>query len=166
MKMIKKYKWQLLITSAVILLPMIFGFFGEKILSEDTVRLLGFGGISTMFLIFPAVMLAIHLLCVLLTLILDKNAEQNKKMMNIVLWIIPVISLTSCGVIFTSTLGYTSNIYAVILAMLGIAFIIIGNYMPKTTRNITMGIKIKWTLASDDNWNITHRFAGKVYVIC
>ena len=37
--------------------------------------------------------------------------------------------------------------------------------MPKMTRSRTAGIKIKWTLANDENWNATHRFAGKVYVV-
>ena len=170
--MIKKYKWQLIITSLVILLPMLLGALGGVILPDDIAARLGFGegrdgiGLSGIFFIFPAVMLAIHWLCVVMTVKLDKNADHNKKIMNVVLWIIPVISLTSCGVIITSALGYTAHIYAVILAVLGIPFIIIGNYMPKTTRNITMGIKIKWTLSSDENWNATHRFAGKVYVVC
>lgn len=168
--MIKKYKWQLIITSLVILLPMLFGAFGGRILPEEIAKRLGFGsggeGIVPIFLILPAILLVMHWICTVITVKLDKNAEQNKKMMNVVLWIIPVISLTSCGVIITSALGYTAHIYAVILAVIGIPFIIIGNYMPKTTRNITMGIKIKWTLSSDENWNATHRFAGKVYVAC
>ena len=171
--MIKKYKWQLIISSIVILLPMLLGVFGGKILPEEIAAHWGFDGnadglmnSSLVFFIFPAIMLAFHWLCVVLMLKLDKNAEQNRKMMNIVLWIIPVISLTSCGVMFTTALGYTQNIYAILLAVIGIPSIIIGNYMPKTTRNITMGIKVKWTLSSDENWNATHRFAGKVYVVC
>ena len=36
--------------------------------------------------------------------------------------------------------------------------------MPKTTRNYTMGIKVPWTLNSDENWNKTHRFAGMLWV--
>ena len=42
-------------------------------------------------------------------------------------------------------------------------FVVMGNYMPKVTRNRTMGIKIKWTLASDENWAATHRVAGRVW---
>ena len=44
-------------------------------------------------------------------------------------------------------------------------FVFIGNYLPKFSRNYTAGIKIYWTLRSDDNWNKTHRFGGKVWVI-
>lgn len=165
--MIKKYKWQLIISSIVTLLPMLFGALGGVILPDAIASRLGFGtGVTSVFFILPAILLVINWICVLVTVKLDKNAVQNSKIMSTVIWIIPVICLTSCGMIITASLGYTAHIYAVILAMLGIPFIIIGNYMPKTTRNITMGIKIKWTLASDENWNATHRFAGKVYVIC
>jgi hypothetical protein len=62
-------------------------------------------------------------------------------------------------------LGLVSNAYVLIIAFISAMFIVIGNYMPKTTRNVTMGIKIKWTMANDENWNATHRFCGKLYVI-
>ncbi|HAF86254.1 MAG TPA: hypothetical protein DCG32_07825 [Sphaerochaeta sp.] len=34
--------------------------------------------------------------------------------------------------------------------------------MPKCKHNYTVGIRIPWTLASEENWNRTHRFAGPV----
>ena len=48
--------------------------------------------------------------------------------------------------------------------LLGLIFIAIGNYLPKCKQNYTIGIKIPWTLASEENWNRTHRFAGWVWV--
>ena len=32
-------------------------------------------------------------------------------------------------------------------------------------QNYTIGIKVPWTLNSEENWNMTHRMAGKVYVV-
>jgi uncharacterized membrane protein len=37
-----------------------------------------------------------------------------------------------------------------------------GNYMPKCKQNRTIGVRIKWTLENEENWNATHRFTGKV----
>ena len=48
---------------------------------------------------------------------------------------------------------------------LGLMFAAIGNYFPKCRPNRTVGIRIIWTLGSEENWNATHRFAGKVWVI-
>ena len=168
--MIKNNKLKLIISSIVILLPMLIGFFGGSILPKELTVHWGIDGEpdgwmgQSVFFILPAVLLVIHWVCMIITAVVDKNAEQNKKIMNMTFCIIPVISLTSSGVIFTTALGYTSNMYAIILLIIGISFIIIGNYMPKTTRNRTMGIKIKWALSNDENWNATHRFGGKVMV--
>lgn len=172
MKLIKNNKWKLIISSIVIILPTLIGIFGTKILPEKIAVHWGFSGeadgfMSPMsaFFILPAILLGIHWLCWILTALIDKNNEQNKKMYEIMFWIMPVMSLFCSGIILASALGHTSNIFAYVMLLLALMFIIIGNYMPKTTRNRTMGIKIKWTLANDENWNATHRFAGKVYVI-
>ena len=49
---------------------------------------------------------------------------------------------------------------------MGLLFIAIGNYLPKTKQSYTMGIKLPWTLASEENWNRTHRLAGFLWVLC
>lgn len=48
--------------------------------------------------------------------------------------------------------------------LLGVLFLWVGNYFPKLRRNRTIGIKVSWTLGNEENWNRTHRFAGKVWV--
>ena len=41
----------------------------------------------------------------------------------------------------------------------------IGNYLPKCHQNYSVGIKLPWTLADENNWYLTHRFAGRLYAI-
>jgi len=48
---------------------------------------------------------------------------------------------------------------------MGILFIIIGNSLPKIKQNYFVGIKVPWTLASTDNWDKTHQFGGKCFMI-
>ncbi|MCX6732797.1 MAG: SdpI family protein [Candidatus Roizmanbacteria bacterium] len=48
---------------------------------------------------------------------------------------------------------------------LGTLFILLGNYLSKIRQNYFIGIKVPWTLASEDNWNKTHRFASWTFVI-
>jgi uncharacterized membrane protein len=50
--------------------------------------------------------------------------------------------------------------------LIGLLFIIIGNYLPKARQNYTIGIRIPWTLANEENWNRTHRLAGYLWMIC
>ena len=47
---------------------------------------------------------------------------------------------------------------------MGMLLVITGNYLPKSKQNYTVGIKLPWTLNSQDNWNKTHRFAGYLWM--
>ena len=49
--------------------------------------------------------------------------------------------------------------------LVGAMFVVIGNWLPKCAQTYTMGIKLPWTLDSEANWNATHRFGGKVWVL-
>jgi uncharacterized membrane protein len=46
----------------------------------------------------------------------------------------------------------------------GLFLIGLGNYLGKTERNFFIGIRTPWTLASEQNWLATHRYAGKITV--
>ena len=55
--------------------------------------------------------------------------------------------------------------FVTVFFIIGVMFIGLGNYMPKLKQNYTIGIKVPWTLNSEENWNMTHRMAGKLYVV-
>ena len=169
--MIKRNKKTLIASSIVTLLPTLFGLLGSRFLPEKIISHWGWDGepngwMSPMllFTLVPVILLAMHWLCILLTAAIDKNVEQNGKVLMIVFWVMPLISLISCGTVFMSALGYTSFVHSSIYLILGTTFLLLGNYMPKIVRSRTVGIKIKWTLANEENWNATHRFCGKLYV--
>jgi uncharacterized membrane protein len=52
-----------------------------------------------------------------------------------------------------------------ILAGIGIIFILIGDALPKTRRNFFIGVRTPWTLTSDLAWEKTHRLAGRLMVL-
>jgi hypothetical protein len=85
--------------------------------------------------------------------------------MNLVGLIFPVMSIVNSVVIYSIALGRELNLSMLLFPMLGLLFIAMGNWLPKIKQNSTLGIKIKWTLYSEENWNKTHRFAGFVWVI-
>lgn len=37
--------------------------------------------------------------------------------------------------------------------------------MSKIRQNYTVGIRLPWTLSSEDNWDKTHRLAGKLWIV-
>jgi len=169
--MIKNNKWKLLISSIVILLPVVVGLIFWNKLPDEMTTHWGINGVadgwsSKAFAVFffPALILLVHWLCVFLSEKLPGGKEQNPKVLGIVLWICPMISLFVNGMVYSVAFGRDIQPVIFVNGLLGIMFIAIGNYLPKCTRSITMGIKIKWALENDENWNATHRFGGKIWV--
>ena len=62
-------------------------------------------------------------------------------------------------------LGYSVNIQMIVLIGIGLLFIYLGKTMSRIRFNYTMGIRTPWTLASEDVWQRTHRFAGPLWLI-
>ncbi len=48
---------------------------------------------------------------------------------------------------------------------LGLLFVVLGNYLPKIPRNWFIGIRVPWTIASEEVWKRTHRLGGWLFVI-
>lgn len=172
--MIKQHKWKLLVSSIVIILPMIIGLCMWNILPDLIPVHFDINGnpdsyASKAVAVFalPGGMLALHWLCILCSAKLDPKSKNtiNSKAFNLVIWITPIINLVLCAVIFAYALGVKLNIGFILSLLFGVMFIVIGNYLPKCKQSYTLGIKLPWTLNDEDNWNRTHRFGGIVWVI-
>ena len=126
------------------------------------------GWSSKPFAIFfiPLFMLGMHLICVLATSMDPKSEGINHKIFRLVLWICPVISVVCMASVYMGGMGMDVKIDTIIPLLMGILFLIIGNYLPKCKQNYTIGIKLPWTLNDEENWNKTHRFAGVVWTVC
>lgn len=162
----------LLVTSVLILLPILVGAFTWDILPEEIATHWGADGMaddwsSRAFAVFglPMIILVIHWVCIIITAADHRKKEQNEKAYNMVLFIMPMISWFCNGLMYTTAFGLEFNMFTLIFGLFGVMFIVIGNYMPKISQNRTLGIKISWTLESEANWNATHRVAGRVWFI-
>lgn len=62
-------------------------------------------------------------------------------------------------------LGYHFNLSFLIIYGTLLMFLIIGNYLGNVRHNYFIGIRTPWTLANEEVWTKTHRFAAKVWVI-
>ncbi len=170
--MFKNNKKKLILSSVVILLPIFAGLLLWNRLPEQFATHWGADGnadgySSKAFGVFglPVILLAVQWICVWITSKDPKNQGQNNKVVGLVLWIFPILSILMHGLFYSVALGRDININTFMFPFLGLLFVVIGNYLPKCKQNYTIGIKIKWTLANEENWNATHRFCGKVWVI-
>jgi uncharacterized membrane protein len=76
------------------------------------------------------------------------------------------MSLLIHTLVYVKILGYDLAVNVIMQLTLGLIFMVIGNLLPKCKRNYIVGIKVPWTLNDDENWNKTHRFSGKLWVVC
>lgn len=169
---IKKNKWQMIVTSAIIVLPLLVGLLLWDKLPEKVPYHWGVNGEvdgwaskPTAVFLMPLFMLAMQWFCVLMTG-LDPKAKNvtETKMMGIVLWIIPVLNLFLHIMVWLAAFGREVDMAAVMPLLMGALFVVIGNYLPKCKQSYTMGIKVSWALNDEENWNATHRLAGKLWV--
>lgn len=169
--MMRNHKWKLLFSSLLIMLPAVFGFIVWDSLPSQMATHWGTGGAdgwsSRMFAVFalPLLMLAIHWICIFFTVKDPKNQGQNRKVFGMVLWITPAISLFTSGFLYAIATGREFSPMILLHVVLGLLFVVVGNYLPKCKQNYTIGIKIKWTLENEENWNATHRISGRLWVI-
>ena len=169
--MIKKNLKVLIITSIIILLPMVAGLFLWNRLPEQIPfhwnaagEIDGWASKAVAVFVPSAAMLALQWLCVLVTSTDPKKQNHPEKVKVLVLWLIPLITVFISALMYVSALGGSVRVEMLMPILLGLLFVAIGNYMPKCKQNYTIGIKIPWTLASEENWNRTHRLAGWVWV--
>ena len=156
--MIKENKLKYIISSLIIMLPFIVSMF-----IKDSITSVMKGAWSFSW-IMPVFLFALHTFMLIFTRRID-SVKQSAKVENLIFFMVPTVSLYVGAIFISLMLGLKLNIGLVIGIVMGISLIVMGNYMPKAKRNTTFGMKIKWTLASDDNWAATHRLAGKVMVI-
>ena len=170
--MFKQHKFKIIISSVITALPMLFGIIVWNKLPEKIATHWGANGQPdqyssklTAVILLPLILLAVHLLCLFATSFDKKNKEQNKKVFGLIFWLCPAVSLIANGMTYVNALGTELNVINIAVLFMGVLFIVLGNYMPKCKHNFTIGFRIPTTLGSEENWNATHRFAGKCFVI-
>jgi len=171
--MMKKNLKLLVITSVLILLPtlvglLLWGQLPDQIPSHWNAAGEVDGWSSKFFAVvfMPLILLGFQWLCVIATSADPKKANHPDKILQMVFWIIPVLSNILLAITYATALGNKVPVEVVMPVLMGVLFTVIGNYLPKCKQNYTIGIKIPWTLHSEENWNKTHRFAGHLWVIC
>lgn len=165
-----KNKKLLALTSAITLLPVLAGVFLWQKLPQSVPihwnaagEVDGYGSRGMLLGLF-GFLLVMHWLCIGACALDPKSRNLEGKAAALVLWIIPAISLVMGVLVYSAALGKALSVNTVLPVFMGLLFVFIGNYLPKCRRNYTVGIKVPWALENEENWNATHRFAGRIWV--
>ena len=170
-KMAKEEKIELLLTTIVCLIPVIAGIIlYPKLPNQIATHWDSQGnvnGMSSKFvgaIVFPGILVGVNLIFPILLRVDPKYENMNGKLKTLTHWIIPVVEMVCAGSTLTAGLGMKNHVEVVGPMLVGVLLVLIGNYLPKTKQSYTMGIKLPWTLNSEENWNHTHRMAGFLWV--
>ena len=89
--------------------------------------------------------------------------KKNYIFTKIIILIIPIVIQMILLLIKFYKINIELNI--AILSTVGLIILITGVFLPYIEQNQTIGIKLKWTLNDNDNWNKTHRFSAYAWII-
>ncbi len=126
-----------------------------------------YGSGQTQAIIFPLLVIGLYLLFLLVPYLDPKKEryEQFSKIYHIFKSLILSLIIVIYFIVGLNGLGYNLPVGIIIPGLIGLLFIVLGNYMGKIKMNWFMGIRTPWTLASEEVWNKTHRFGGKLFIL-
>ena len=170
--MIKQNKYKIIVSSLVTILPLFIGLILWNKLPDKIVTSFGWYGEangynSKAFAVFglPLILLLVNLICIIATSADPRRKNISNGMFSLVISIVPICSVI-CGVcIYGNAMGYVLKVENIMSIFIGVLFIVLGFILPRCKQNYTIGIKLPWTLHDEDNWNKTHKLAGKVWII-
>lgn len=167
----KSNKKQLLISTVLCLLPMIFGvaIYG-KLPAEIPTKWYSDGTVGQ-FMPKSFTVFGMPLFMAVINAFVHFSVNNDPKTVNIGSmikllgkWLVPVLSLVVVPMSLCWGLGYKIPVDKIVPVLIGVLFVVLGNYFPKSRRNYTAGIRTPWTLNSDENWNKTHHLAAFVWI--
>lgn len=169
----KENKMKIIISSLLTLSPIIVGLLlWDKLPEAMPIHWNAKGEVddyaSKAFAVFgmPFFLLLVNLLCVFSPKLDTRNNNQNKKVISIIFILAPLLSIFVSAASYAAALNYTFPPFKILNILFAVLFFVTGNYLPKCKHNKTIGIRIPTTLKSEENWDKTHFFAGKVWVGC
>lgn len=126
-------------TSVVCLLPVLLGLiFYSRLPAQIAVHFTGNNTPDNYFpkaaFVFgmPGIMLLLQVFCCVMSDLSDKNPEANRRTITVYKWLIPILSIILYCVTILYALGKSIDIRRIVMCVVGVLFIVIGNYLPKT----------------------------------
>jgi uncharacterized membrane protein len=117
--------------------------------------------------LWPALIFALALLIPILPAISPQGfrLKQSAAVLNLTLLGVMVVEFIASIFVIRASLGKAAPPIGSSNLMIGILFVVIGNYMGKVRKNFFFGVRTPWTLASDEVWLRTNRLSGWLFVI-
>lgn len=167
-----KEKKKIIISILLTLVPIIVGSILYKKLPNSiptkysfTGEILGYSKKAEVVYFLPLFFLGIHLFSIFKINSDPKKENIPTKVLNLIYSIFPYCSIVLTLSSFLICLNYKINMIKIIYFSGGVFFIILGILVPSIKQNYTIGIKLPCTLSNEENWEKTHKIAGKSFIL-
>lgn len=74
-----------------------------------------------------------------------------------------LLTLVATGTL--AVVGLEGRIASIMLACAAVMLAVTGNVLGKARPSWTVGVRTPWTLSSERSWDVTHRWAGRLFVM-
>lgn len=94
-----------------------------------------------------------------------KNYKKHEKAYSLMILLITVVLIALSWLTALVALGYDLDIAKIIPMVLGVMFIIMGNYMPKIRSNYFVGVRTPWAIDNTWVWRKTQTMGGITFIV-
>jgi uncharacterized membrane protein len=125
----------------------------------------GWGAKWTLFVIDPGIMMAMLLLFSALPWLSPKHFEVDSFRSTYLYIMVATLAMMAYVhvLILAASLSWAFDMSRAIEGGVCLLVALMGNVMGKVRRNFFVGIRTPWTIANEQVWNVTHRFAAKTF---
>jgi uncharacterized membrane protein len=125
----------------------------------------GWGPKWSLFLYGPGMMLGMVLLFSALPWLSPKRFEVDSFRATYLYIMIVIVALLAYVqlLILVSSLGVAIDVSRAVEGGVCLLIALLGNVLGKVRRNFYVGVRTPWTIANEQVWNATHRFAANTF---
>ncbi|MCX7579141.1 DUF1648 domain-containing protein [Leuconostoc falkenbergense] len=155
---------RVLLPNLISLLPIVYGGLLWQYLPQQLPIHFGIDGQPDQYAPKLIAVIGLPVLIITVNYVIIRSMKNkgidNQKVFTVLIWSLPLLLNVVQIVTFMHALNYHINIGSVILPVIGLLFIVLDNYLPKTTPNYMVGIRLPETLHNSENWQKTNRLGG------
>lgn len=115
--------------------------------------------------LLPAIMLGVSVLFAVLPRLLPRRENlASSARAYLAAWIGALLLMGGIHTVSVlNAVGGDLPMARIVFAGVGLLFLVLGNYLPKTRANWAVGVRTPWTLEDERTWRRTHRLAGRLF---
>jgi len=144
----KKINWKdLIMTCIVCLLPILIGVYFYKDLPLEMPIHFNLNNKADVYVakniaifLIPIIMTLLQAFCCTITDINKEKKGHEPKIIFILKWIVPILAIVSYSIMIAKSLGHDIDIRVFLCLVLGMIFVLIGNYLPKMNYDIAKNL--------------------------